>query len=58
MEDTAFLRGMGAGIAAGATLGMIVTARRGAMKTRVGRSMQQMGTAMDCALYDVLRNLG
>lgn len=57
MEDTAFLRGMGAGIAAGAAIGMIVNTRKG-MKTRVGRSMHQMGCAMDSALYDVLRKLG
>ena len=47
MCDTAFWRGMAAGMAAGAE-------KRKAMKTCVGRTMQQMGTAVDGALSDLM----
>lgn len=57
MENTAMMRGIGAGLVAGAAIGAIVTARRGAMKTRVGRTMQEVGSAMDGALYDLLRKI-
>ena len=46
MCDTAFWRGMAAGMAAGAIIGMTVAEKRKAMKTCVGRTMQQMGTAV------------
>ena len=49
MCDTAFWRGMAAGMAAGAIIGMTV-----AEKTCVGRTMQQMGTAVDGALSDLM----
>ena len=45
MCDTAFWRGMAAGTAAGAVIGMT---------TCVGRTMQQMGTAVDGALSDLM----
>lgn len=53
METTAFLRGIGAGVVAGAAVGVIVTAKRGTMRTGVGRAMQQAGAAMDNALYNM-----
>ena len=46
MCDTAFWRGMAAG--------MTVAEKRKAMKTCVGRTMQQMGTAVDGALNDLM----
>lgn len=58
MEDTAMMRGVGVGLAVGAVIGMAVTSKRRSMKTRVGRTMQDMGSAMDCALYDLMRKLG
>ena len=51
MCDTAFWRGMAAGMAAGA---ITVAEKRKAMKTCVGRTMQQMGTAVDGALSDLM----
>lgn len=54
MCDTAFWRGLAAGMAAGALLGMTVAEKRKAMKTCVGRTMQQMGTAVDGALSDLM----
>lgn len=54
MCDTAFWRGMAAGMAAGAIIGMTVAEKRKAMKTYVGRTMQQMGTAVDGALSDLM----
>ena len=54
MCDTAFWRGMAAGMAAGAIIGMTVAEKRKAMKTCVGRTMQQMGTAEDGALSDLM----
>ena len=53
MKTTAFLRGMGAGMVAGAELGAVVMARQDAMKTGVGRTMHRMGNAMDAAWYDI-----
>jgi hypothetical protein len=54
MCDTAFWRGMAAGMAAGAIIGMTVAEKRKAMKTCVGHTMQQMGTAVDGALSDLM----
>ena len=54
MCDTAFWRGLAAGMAAGAIIGMTVAEKRKAMKTCVGRTMQQMGTAVDGALSDLM----
>ena len=58
MCDTAFWRGMAAGIGAGmvlgAAVGMAVSPRQRSMKTCVGRTMQQMGTAVDGALSDLM----
>ena len=42
------------GMAAGALVGMTVAEKRKAMKTCVGRTMQQMGTAVDGALSDLM----
>ena len=54
MCDTAFWRGMAAGMAAGAIIGMPVAEKRTAMQPSVGRPMQQMGTAVDGALSDLM----
>ncbi|MBQ9647832.1 MAG: hypothetical protein IJV43_05675 [Oscillospiraceae bacterium] len=57
METTAFLRGMGAGAVAGAAIGAMVAVNRKAMRTGVGRAMQQAGAAMDTALYDFMHTM-
>lgn len=54
MENTVFWRGMGAGMVLGAMVGMAVSPRRKSMKTCVGRTMQQMGSAMDDAWEELL----
>ena len=53
MKTNAFLRGMGAGMVAGATIGAIAAMKRGSMRTGVGRAMQHAGAAMDNALYEL-----
>ena len=57
MCDTAFWRGMLAGMLAGAIVGMKVAESRKAMKTYVGRTMQQMGNAVDGALSDLMHTI-
>ncbi len=52
MNTASFLRGAGAGVVAGVTIGAMVMSRRGAMRTGVGRAMKKMGNAMDAAAYD------
>ena len=54
MCESAFWRGVAAGVVAGAVTGMMVAEKRNAMKTCVGRTMQQMGTAVDGALSDLM----
>ena len=53
MKTASFLRGVGAGMVAGAAVGAMIMTRRDAMKTGVGRAMQRMGNAMDAAWYDI-----
>ncbi len=53
MKTSSFLRGMGAGMIAGATIGAITAMKRDSMRTGVGRAMQQAGAAMDSALYEL-----
>ncbi len=57
MKSAAFLRGMGAGMIAGAAVGAIVTSRQGTMKTDVGKALQRMGNAMDSAWYDLTHGM-
>lgn len=54
MENTVFWCGIGAGMVLGAAVGMAVSPRQRSMKTCVGRTMQQMGTAVDGALSDLM----
>ena len=54
MENTAFWCGISAGMVLGAAVGMAVSPRQRSMKTCVGRTMQQMGTAVDGALSDLM----
>ncbi len=55
MKYAAFFCGAGVGMTLGAIAGMTVSHRRRAMKTCVGRTMQNMGSAVDCAWEDLLR---
>ncbi len=53
MKTTSFLRGMGAGMVAGAAIGVIAAMKRDSMRTGVGRAVQQAGAALDNALYEL-----
>ena len=55
MENTAFWCGIGTGMVLGAAVGMALAPKPKSMKTCVGRTMQQMGNAMDSALGDMMR---
>ncbi len=57
MCGSAFWRGMLAGMLAGVFIGMTVAEKRKTMKTCVGRTMQQMGTAVDGALSDLMHTM-
>lgn len=54
MRYTAFCCGAGVGMVLGAMVGMAVSPRQKSMKTCVGRTMQNMGNAVDCAWEDFL----
>ena len=53
MKCTDLWRGIGIGMVLGAMLGAAVTPKRKTMKTCVGRTMQNMGTAVDCVLDEL-----
>lgn len=55
MENAAFWGGVGAGMVLGAMAGMAVSPRQRSMKTCVGRTMQNMGNAVDEAWVDLMR---
>ena len=57
MCETAFWRGMLAGMVAGVFAGMTIAEKRKAMKTCVGRTMQHMGSAVDGALSDLMHTM-
>ncbi len=57
MCETAFWRGMLAGMVAGVLAGMTIAEKRKAMKTCVGRTMQHMGSAVDGALSDLMHTM-
>ena len=48
---------MGAGLVLGAAVGMAVSPRQKSMKTCVGRTMQNMGNAVDEVWEDLLRTM-
>lgn len=56
MSCSAFWCGIGAGFVTGAAVGMLVVPKQRTMKTCVGKTMQNMGTAMDSALDDLLHS--
>ena len=57
MDSTVFWRGMGTGLVLGAAVGMAVSPRQKSMKTCVGRTMQNMGNAVDEVWEDLLRTM-
>ena len=56
-KGTGFWFGMGAGVMAGMTVGMIVTRGQRPMKTQVGKRIQKMGVAVDHTLDNLMSDL-
>lgn len=50
-----FLTGMGAGVVAGAMVGMMMS--RDSMKTQVGRSIHKLGVAVDHAVDNIVSEM-
>ncbi len=48
---------MGAGMAAGAALGMMSASSRHSMKSQVGKSLHKLGVAMDQAVDNIVSEL-
>ena len=55
--NTGFWVGMGAGMAAGAVLGMMTASNRHSMKSQVGKSLHKLGVAMDEAVDSIVSEL-
>ena len=55
--STGFWVGMGAGIMAGAAVGMMLPYGRDPMKTQVGKSIRKLGIAVDNAVDNIVSDL-
>jgi len=56
-NDAEFWFGMGAGMAAGAMLGMMMPFEKNSMKTHVGKSIQKLGVAVDHTVDNLVSNM-
>ena len=54
---TGFWVGMGAGVMAGAALGMLMPCGRQSMKTQVGKSIHKLGVAVDNAVDNIVSEM-
>ena len=54
---TGFWIGMGAGLMAGAAVGMMVPSGGDSMKTQVGRSIHKLGVAVDRAVDNIVSEM-
>ncbi|MCI9122263.1 MAG: hypothetical protein HFG00_12220 [Oscillibacter sp.] len=54
---TGFWFGMGAGLVAGATAGMLMPYGKDPMKTQVGRSIHKLGVAVDHAVDSIVSEM-
>ena len=54
---TGFWVGMGAGILAGAAMGMMMPCGRQSMKTQVGKSIHKLGVAVDNAVDNIVSEM-
>ena len=54
---TGFWVGMGAGMMAGAALGMMMPCGRQSMKTQVGKSIHKLGVAVDNAVDNIVSEM-
>ena len=52
-----FWIGMGAGLMAGAAMGMLVPCGRDPMKTQVGKSIHKLGAAVDHAVDSIVSEM-
>ena len=52
-----FWVGMGAGLMAGAAVGMMVSSSRDPMKTQVGKSIHKLGLAVDHAVDNIVSEM-
>ena len=52
-----FWVGMGAGLVAGAALGMMTPRGRDSMKTQVGKSIHKLGVAVDHAVDNIVSEM-
>ena len=52
-----FWLGMGAGLAAGAAVGMMKPCGRDSMKTQVGKSIHKLGVAVDHAVDNIVSEM-
>ena len=55
--STGVLVGIGAGMMAGAALGMMMPNGRQSMKTQVGKSLQKLGVAVDNAVDNIVSEM-
>ncbi len=54
---TGFLVGIGAGVVAGAALGVMLPSGERAMKTQVGKSIHKLGVAVDHAVDNIVSEM-
>ena len=54
---TGFWVGIGAGMAAGAAVGMMMPGGRQSMKTQVGKSIHKLGVAVDHAVDNIVSEM-
>ena len=54
---TGFWVGIGAGMMAGAALGMMMPCGRQSMKTQVGKSIHKLGVAVDNAVDNIVSEM-
>lgn len=54
---TGFWIGIGAGLVAGAALGMTTPHNKQSMKTQVGKSIQKLGLAVDRAVDNIVSEM-
>ena len=55
--STGFWVGIGAGLMAGAAVGMMVPYGRDPMKTQVGKSIHKLGVAVDHAVHGMVSEM-
>lgn len=57
MKETGFWFGMGAGLATGMAVGLLLPVGRQCRKTQVGKRLQKMGAAVDHTVDELIGHL-